>query len=225
MLRLPARNDLRLHSGLDNERNPSRPSVISNFITGPQTSDNLENTRGAPGTTLPSGKYAEVRNIRQRSGEYDDGPGNPPTVTTYHMLYTRLTSGSSTRYTGGCHSGLPDSAPSSHSSPETRYRQHVRTRCASAREGREVRDRNTKLENEVADLTARLSAFESQWIGDAESDLQERELVSERERVAQRKFSETELENAGFRGQLAVLERVKNGRHGPVHGGPRRRGK
>lgn len=81
-------------------------------------------------------------------------------------------------------------------------------RFARAREVQEVRDHNTILENQVADLTARLWEIERQNIADRESRLKERELVLEREREAKRKFTETELENAVLRGQLAVLERV-----------------
>lgn len=81
-------------------------------------------------------------------------------------------------------------------------------RFASAREVKELRDRNTKLENDVADLAARLSEIERQCISEREDDLKERELILAREREAQRKFSETERENPVLRGQLAVLERV-----------------
>lgn len=81
-------------------------------------------------------------------------------------------------------------------------------RFASAREVKEVRDRNTELEDQVANLTARLCDIEKQHIACRESRLE-----------AQRKFSETELENAVLRGQLAVLERVlAKGPRGVVDG-------
>lgn len=57
--------------------------------------------------------------------------------------------------------------------------------------------------------------------------MKDRDLVLERERVAKRKFTETELENTVWRGQLAVLERVlakgpcsvMNGQGGQLGGG------
>lgn len=81
-------------------------------------------------------------------------------------------------------------------------------RFASAREVKEVRDRNTRLETQLADLTARVLEIERQRLEDGESRLKEQELVLQREQEAKRKFTEMELENAGLKGQLAMLERV-----------------
>lgn len=83
------------------------------------------------------------------------------------------------------------------------------------------------MEKQIVDLTDRLCEIETQSLASRENWLKDRGLVLERERVAKRKFTETELENTVWRGQLAVLERVlgkgpcrvMNGQGGQLGGG------